>query len=557
MSGGRFFSSWSAVVAVVVAITVLAPYSAARTLPQVLAAQFSALIVIVALIVALIPLVRAERRLTRRAGRGILVVSVLVTVSVVRPLLNDVAVGAFGLPPSSGLLDRIVTNLVAWVALLSLVAVSEQRYASSRQAARRLAEALQALTDEQRRIVRFERENEDLLRREVAGVRASLASLLASPLDFDRVRAFSEEVRGASHRLEDRSRTDLADIPLEPEPTAAGAQARRHVLERLRPPPMLFIGPLFLLGTVPFALRTGGLALLAATALAVLGVTACADLATRRLGRRRGARARGGIFVGVWAAAGVALTAIAVVVIGGAGLVALIPLVAAPGLAVASAICTDAIHCARVEERRLSRVLRDLALSTALRSARAREPLRRAVDLLHGRVQGTSVILAARVDEELATADDVAAFRRSVDHALDEVLGAAAVDGEGPLDLAQTIAVWGRVLDVEARVDEIAADALHEPLVSMRVAAVVAEGLVNAVKHATARTARIEVAAGTDGRLLVHVVTRGRLRAAFERDGGRGIAGLGPSARIFERGDDVVLEARVEVADIAGAARRD
>lgn len=554
VSGGRFFSAWSAVVAVLVAVTVLAPFGAARTVPQVLAAQSAALAVIGVLIAAALPAVRAERRLTSPAARGTLVVSVLVAVSVVRPILNDIAVGAFGLEPASGRPERIVTNLIVWVALLSLVAVSEHRYASSRAATRRLAEALNALTGEQRRVVRFERENHDFLRREVAGVRAALASLLGAALDFDRVRVFSEEVRAASHRVQDRSRIDLADVPPEDAVAVTSDTTHRTVLERLRPPPMLFIGPLFLLGTLPFALRTGGLALMAAAVTAVLGVAWCADLATRRVGRRLGARTRGAIFVAVWAAAGIVLTAIAVIVVGEAGLVAYIPLVAMPGLAVAAAICTDAIHRSGVEARRLSRVLRDVALTTARRATRAREPLRRGADILHGRVQGGCVILAARLDEEIATDDDVAAFRGAVDRALDEVLGAAAVDGEGALDLAQTMAVWSRVLAVEAEVDEAATEALRDPAVSLRVAAIVAEGLVNAVKHATARVARIEVVAPSCDRLIVRVITPGSLRSGFEMGGGRGIAGLGPSASLQERGDDVVLEAVVATVGEPGSA---
>jgi len=85
---------------------------------------------------------------------------------------------------------------------------------------------------------------------------------------------------------------------------------------------------------------------------------------------------------------------------------------------------------------------------------------------------------------------------------------------------------------------------MTDPLVSVQVVAVVAEGLVNAVKHAAERTAVIEVHGDDDGALTVRVRSPGQLHIDPARSG-LGIAALGPAARVFQRGDEVVLEASV------------
>jgi len=545
VTSGRFFTAWSALVALPLGVLVLPPYAAMQTAGDVVAVLASALAVTVALIAAFIPVALCERRLSSGMLRGIVVLAALVTGAAARPFLNEaMTVGVFGLASDPAWFERVVTNVVAWISVLSLVAITERLYASSRAAMTRLLEALHAVSDEQRRAGRFERESREFLGAEIAALRDALSSLVLSDLDFDRVRDFSDVVRAVSHRARERSRLALADVA--PDRASVFAQpASRGLGERLRPPPVGLVGALFAAGCAPFAVRTGGPLLLVTVVSGVLVLSLVADHAVRRLSRHRTARDRGVILVLVWSLVGMIVTAAGAAVVGIDALVPLIPLLALPGIAVIAALCADAVHRGRVEARRVGRALRTVVRSAADRSSATRRALEHASDVLHGRVQGASVVLAARVDDDLATAADIAQFEAAIADALTDALGAVPAPGaERAAGLDETVAIWQPVMAVEALVAPEATSAMTDPLVSVQVVAVVAEGLVNAVKHAAERTAVIEVHGDDDGALTVRVRSPGQLHIDPARSG-LGIAALGPAARVFQRGDEVVLEASV------------
>ena len=187
--------------------------------------------------------------------------------------------------------------------------------------------------------------------------------------------------------------------------------------------------------------------------------------------------------------------------------------------------------------------------SAADRASGVRQELVRASEVLHGRVQGSCVILAAQVDDDMATRADILAFEKAVGDGLMDAAGGGGAAPSRPADLAETVAIWGPVLSVSSDVDAVATRALTDELVSTRVVAVVAEGLVNAVKHAAARSAAIEVHGdGAGSSLAVRVRTPGRLRVD-SRGPGLGVAGLGPTARVFQHGRDVVLEVSVPTGE--------
>lgn len=545
VSGGRFFTVWSAVVALPLSTVVLAPYASVDTPFELVTAQASALLVAAALMAALLPVALAERRMSSPAACGVLVLTALMTAAVVRPFLNDVlAVGVFGLGPDPAWAERIVTNVVAWVSVLSLVAVTEQLYASSQAARGRLVVALQAVTDEQRRAGHYEQESADFLATEIAALREALSALVAAPLDFERVRVFADGVRSVSHRARDRAGMMLADLhPVRSAPPASSAA--RSFFERLRPPAAGLVGVIFAAGSAPFALRSGGPALAVLVTVGVVALCFGADLVSRRLSRGSSAQRRGVRLVAVWVVAGLVATAAAVVIVGGRTPVPLITIVSLPGVAVIAALCADAVHRGRVESRQLGQALRTVVRSAAEQASGARRDLLHASEVLHGRVQGSCVMLAAQVDDESATPDDIRAFELAIGAGLSDALESRASAVSRAADLAETVAVWKPVLSVSSNVDPMAATAMADALVSTRVVAVVAEGLVNAVKHAAARSAAVDVrgAAGGSG-LAVQVRTPGRLRGD-SRGPGLGVAGLGPSARVFQSGDDVVLEAFV------------
>ncbi len=552
MSSGRFFTPWSALVAVPVSAIVLAPYATVDTPLELLSAQFSGLLVAGILAVALLPVVLAERRIPSSTARGVLVLAALVAAAVARPFLNDaLAVGAFGLGTDPAWSERIVTNVVAWVSVLSLVAVTEQLYVSSRTARTRLADALRTVTDEQRRAGRYERDTREFLTSEISALRTALAALVASPLDFERVRGFSDGVRSVSHRARERAGLELADIS----PDDAGPSAietARTVFERLRPPAPGLVGVIFAAGSAPFALRTEGPVFAAVLIVGVVALCLAVDRLTRGIACRSSALRRGRRLVGLWLGAGIVVAAAAAVVVGLPSFIPVIPAIALPGIAIVAALCAEAIHRGRVETRRLGRALQALVRSAADQTSSTRQDLAHASDVLHSRVQSTCVILAARVDDEIATPGDIRDFELAISAGLTDALGARRPGAARAADLAETVAIWRPVLTVSSAVDPAATVAMSDALVTTRVVAVVAEGLVNAVKHAAARSADIEVRGAADGASLsVRVRTPGRLRSDAGAATGLGLAGLGPSARVFQNGRDVVLEASVPVgADV-------
>ncbi|MFK4115748.1 hypothetical protein ACI2K6_14080 [Microbacterium sp. NPDC006705] len=552
VSSGRFFTPWSALVAVPVSAIVLAPYATVDTPLELLSAQFSGLLVAGILAVALLPVVLAERRIPSSTARGVLVLAALVAAAVARPFLNDaLAVGAFGLGTDPAWSERIVTNVVAWVSVLSLVAVTEQLYVSSRTARTRLADALRTVTDEQRRAGRYERDTREFLTSEISALRTALAALVASPLDFERVRGFSDGVRSVSHRARDRAGLELADIS----PDDAGPSAiemARTVFERLRPPAPGLVGVIFAAGSAPFALRTEGPVFAAVLIVGVVALCLAVDRLTRGIACRSSALRRGRRLVGLWLGAGIVVAAAAAVVVGLPSFIPVIPAIALPGIAIVAALCAEAIHRGRVETRRLGRALQALVRSAADQTSSTRQDLAHASDVLHSRVQSTCVILAARVDDEIATPGDIRDFELAISAGLTDALGARRPGAARAADLAETVAIWRPVLTVSSAVDPAATVAMSDALVTTRVVAVVAEGLVNAVKHAAARSADIEVRGAADGASLsVRVRTPGRLRSDAGAATGLGLAGLGPSARVFQNGRDVVLEASVPVgADV-------
>ncbi|MEH3090299.1 MAG: hypothetical protein PGN24_12155 [Microbacterium arborescens] len=557
LSSGRFFTGWSALVAVPLGVVVLAPYVSANTPGEVLAAQTAALIVMAGLVAAILPAARGERCLSSPTARGVVVLLFLIAASAARPFLNEaVAVGVFGLAPDVAWFERIVTNIVAWVSVLSLVAVTEQLYASSRTAKMRLLEALRTVSDEQRRAGRYERESRAFLTTEIATLREALSALMLARLDFDRVRVFSDAVRSVSHRAFARAGLTLGDVAPDREDPPP-VVARRGFLERLRPSAVGLVGTIFALGSAPYAVRTGGAPLLLVIVPGLFLLCLLADGLVRRLARRFPARARGQVLLGVWTLTGIVVSAAGVAILDLPGLVPLTPAIALPGIAVIAALSADAVHRGRVEARRLGRALRDVVRSAAERTTATRRSLEHASDILHGRVQGTCVVLAARVDDDLATLDDIEAFERAVDGAFSDALAVAPRSGGEPAGLDATMAIWQPVMSVSSRVDESAAAAMADPLVSVQVVAIVAEGLVNAVKHATERAARVEVSGSErPGALRVSVSSPGVLRID-PAHGGLGVSGLGPSARVFQHGPDVVLEVSVPVGagDLVGAGQ--
>lgn len=269
-----------------------------------------------------------------------------------------------------------------------------------------------------------------------------------------------------------------------------------------------------------------------------------------------GSAARPALFLGVWVLAGVAVAAWTVFLLPDIGMVGLVGIITIPGLVVVGSLCVDALQVARAAAANSEQLLTRVAHYVAAQTARVSDPLRYAVSLLHGQVQGRCVILAAQADEQPPTAEQLAEFRERTDDAFARMLrpvsdlevqrgslGGAA----RPLD--RMVAVWRAVMDITVLTEPGAATALADRDVSAEAADVVNEALVNAVKHSGARAARIDLSVADDGRIRVQVASPGILTDAARRQAGLGMRR--PDVSIRQSGADVVLVALVPGATAA------
>ncbi|WP_248169955.1 MULTISPECIES: hypothetical protein [unclassified Microbacterium] len=573
MTSGAFFTRASLWISLLIAVTVMAPFQHFADAGDHVWVLTVGLLGWAVLASALVPVAIAERRMRNRTARGALVIGAVAIAAIARPFVNEgFFVALFGVAPDFvGLPARISSNLVVWIAGLSIIAITVRSIALTRGTRGRLADAIATLTAGQQRLARYEGENRDTLACLIADLREQREAMLAGTIDFAAVRDYSETVRSASHRLEERSKFDLrvAAVQTESGPDTA---ARRSVLAMLRPPPYLLVGLVFMAGAVPYAHGVGGLTT-ALWAVAVgVPITLAADLATRLLARGRSAARRGAVIVAAWVAAGILMTVLADALVASDDPSRFVPLVSVPIVAIALAACTDAIARAAVSAQRLEAVLALVARTLTAKTARARRPLRNAAHVLHGRVQGRCVLLAAAADEWELTEKDVETFRRDTDAAFDGIIAFIAETDAASLehlvqsaheDLSELVATWSAVLEVSSEISPAAADALVDPELSRNVATVVNEGFVNAVKHSEAKAVWLSIGVEADA-LLVRTWSTGTLdRAPVLGTETRGISVLGIGARIFQRAESVVLEVPVplretqpDVAPIARLPRR-
>ena len=279
VSSGRFYTWWSAIVALPVAATVLGSFGGVTRPGQAVAAVALSTLGWLLCCLLILPAAWAERRIPSPAGRATVVLGALVVVCVLRPLLNDLLVSWWSPRDVGGALGlRILINLIAWFALLSMVAVAVNATATATGVNRRLRAALAALEGGSERDEGDARRARARIHLTVEELRRRAEALRTGVVDFDRVREFSEAVRDASHDLDERADTDAV---------AAGAAARPSFLAWLRPPPVGLIGAVFTFGSLPFALSVMPLWLVALAAVVALGIPTLGDAVSRVLSRGR------------------------------------------------------------------------------------------------------------------------------------------------------------------------------------------------------------------------------------------------------------------------------
>ncbi|OWP20808.1 hypothetical protein CBF90_15225 [Microbacterium sp. AISO3] len=529
VSGGGFYTRWSAAVSLLVAGIFSVPSVGGVGIEAYLRGAAVAALGWAVLAALLVPVAVAERRMSSRAGRGALVLGALLVVATMRSFVNDAISSAlFGIVPSGPMPSRIATNLVTAVALLSIVAVITSRHAASRAAADRLRAALARVASAEARRQRIAAEAREALVSGIAMLRRSRERMLDGPVDFEAVRAFSEDVRGLSHRVDRLLRSYDDDGPLEP-PLPDDADAPLSM--RLVAPPWLSVAPLYALACFPYAVAAGGAGVGLAGLVGGILVDLVAGVAVRRWARPP----RPAAFVAVWTAAGAGMSVVTYLFLPRIGVLGLVPVLAVPVVAVLVGLCRDALSRAGADERRAAGGLAEVAREAAEVDESA--PVRRGVDVLHGRAQGACVVFGARVDERAPTPDEVADFRSRTEAAFRAILHAGSDERMPPGEsLDRLIEAWAPAVAVTQRIDDAVRMRLRDPETAERVVSVVTEALVNAVKHSGARRAQVVARITGSGSLLLRVASPGRLAPRP----GRGLGTIG--RRVFQDGGDVVLE---------------
>ncbi|HAN23898.1 MAG TPA: hypothetical protein DCP95_04915, partial [Microbacterium ginsengisoli] len=355
------------------------------------------------------------------------------------------------------------------------------------------------------------------------------------PPTVEQVRAFAADAaRAESHELADLAAAEPPRMPGE-------LDVRRARLFGLRLPPVGLVGLVYLVFMLPYAVRAATPAVLVVGAVFLVIGSLATDYLPRRLSVLSGGRARAGVFLGVSVLTGFALS-LASVLGGLTGIRVLIPALAFPLIAFAFAMLAAVVHALQVEQRRLSHAVASQQRALRRGTAPARAALTDAAQILHRDVQARCVLqlqtpsagIAADIDELLAQAADV--FARPA-----PPVGAEAVD--------QVIATWAHVIAVDVRIDDDARAALDGDGTLARDAYdIVAEGLLNAVKHADARRVGVSVdltSTGAGRMLRLAVRCEGILpRGAALRPASH-VRSLG--AELVQVADSVVLRALLVV----------
>lgn len=545
VSGGRFYSPVAAAISFPVAVTIFGAFVGVR-LPQDLAAAVavSALSWVV-LAAALLPAAYAERRLTRASVRAAVVLGSLVVAAAARPFINDALTGLLIPTAEPGQqASRILTNVVGWFILMSMIAVADDRVFAARTVNRRLQQALAALA-------RGVDTHHDAVRGAhlrigwaVAGLRRDLYRLTSGTVDFDRVRVFSDAVRTASHAL------DAAAAGEVPGTLTPSARPHGSVWEWLRSPPLGMVGLLYAAAVSPYLARILPPGAIAVDLVLLIAIMMAGELAQRAASRGRSARARGALILVGAVLVGAVVALFTLMLLPAPAWMALVSLVAIPVLTVLAAVAEEASHRLRVEQRILSDALVAFR-SSAAGSGDPAALLRTAAALLHGPVQGRCVVFAASLEDEPATAERARAFVAAVDALLDDVRDIEARAPGTTESLEGLLEAWSDALDLTVDISPAAAAALSSAPVARAAATVISEALVNAVKHSGARRAAVVVrtAPGPGRTLDVEVANPGRLRVNRAGDG-RGLARLGEGVTLAQRGPDVVFSVGIPLPSL-------
>ncbi len=529
---GQFFSRWSWLATLPLAVTVLGGYDAATDARGRLLGFGFALLVHVMLGVTGLLCARIERRMRSRKARVGAVIVSLALIGVLRPLLLAGLAAWSGTTLYDGPLGaRIATNLVGATVLLTVVAQLVTTTRRQRAATARLRTVRQALSEQR---ARDHRDVAELTRETLATVRGAVDAHLsaghgrtAGPEDAAAtVRRLSEEViRPLSHALHDESEVaPVAPVdalsPVAPDVRAtatttaapAGAAARGRLGPiRLHPAPVWITGIAYASLWVPFAAGRFPLAAVLVALLAVVLVAAAGNTAATVLWRRTRPRSRTAVLVGAAAVTGAAIAGSSAAILSITGVVAVpvVHVLAYPLFVSLVAIARAALRRFGTAEAAAARAVDDayaLALRERNRLVLAR---RRVAHLLHVEVQAACVSAALTLarapspasgsgsGSESDSDSDSDARDSDAREAITRIV--ALLDDERPTDqpsardaVESIVAAWRYALDLTLHVDDGAWEVLDaDPARRALAVDALSEALTNVARHAAEPRATI------------------------------------------------------------------
>jgi hypothetical protein len=545
VADGRFLSPWSLAATLVLSMTIMAPVGAGV---DVAALAPATLATTTCFVLALGALALIERQVSAPRVRAIVLIVGIVACAALRPLVQDAwaALWALPIPAAAQLPFRIATNVVVWPVVLAMIAVLENAVHTLRRTNALLREVAAELAAAPDRAVVVDRR----ARREVDAA----ASALSRAIDRwdpatgpSGVRALgSEAFRTWSHRLQQVADDAATTSAPRVAPATDGISIRRRglALPPLRLPPRGTVAIVYIACTLPYALRTTGPAELIAGLVAVVAVTGLVDHVARRRRFVRSARLSATVYLLGAAIGGVVLSVLAAIY-GHRGLLALLPAIDYLAFALAAGLCAGAVQRLRREQRRLSGTITHSQRASREGVGPAREGLRRTAELLHRDGQGACMQFA--LTHPHPSPADTSALRDdllALVHRLTSTY-AAADPGTDAAALRALLATWGRVIVLQTTLDPRALAALDaHPRLARDVYDVIAEGLLNAVKHSDEKSAEVSldvVATGAGSRLRARVRSRGRTAPDAELRPASHARDLG--ARLRTDGRDTLLEA--------------
>lgn len=486
VTSGRFLSVWSAAVAFPVSVTVLGLYP--LTTGETFAEFVSLAVVWAVLVLVLLPVARAAARARSATGRAVPALVAVVLCSAIRPPLNDVVLALItgADTVAAPWAWRAVTNVVAWLVILSAVAMLRHTLVATHASTQRLAAVLEALRGVEQRSRDAAVAAESLL----AQCRRALAAELPALTSVDAVVRFSTgPVRVWNRRITGAAHTSSGTAA----PAAPSTPAARPPLA-LRLPPIGLVTALYTLMSLPYALRALSPAVTAAAFALTVTMGLAADIVPRRLPRRVSAVRRMQAWLALAVAQGLLLSVFAVLVVTVPAFETGIPLFVVPAVAVGASLCTGLVRGERAQERRLVSATRRHRYALVTRASGAQRALLDASRLLHRDLQGACIAFAARYP--LATPEELSALRTDAARMLAGLRADPAASEPAPVaSLRGVLESWSRAIEVESVVPPEVHEALEQsPATAQDAVEIVTEGLINAVKHGEGLRATVHAA---------------------------------------------------------------